>query len=310
LNPTSFDIGLAGVFVNFSRVTYCDHDARQTWNCTICQGLGSFRVYYNSNESRRHVGFFVGYHSDRNMAVVAFRGTMYLVNWIEDLHYYKTDSDYTECENQTRGESEEEQIGKDHRGSGFNSTLRKKCKVHSGFYNDWKSVRKDIIKALDQILADYPLAQVWVTGHSLGGALAALCALDLRATHLKDREVGLYTFGEPRVGNPEFSDFFSEKLPTAYRLVHQDDIVPHLPPYGRDVLLLTNFHHHSTEVWQSGGKDDKYYVCNGSGEDPKCSDSLPRWDRSVEAHRWYLQMHMSCDPDEKSQPRTDLEPLE
>eukprot|EP00961_Rhodomonas_salina_P172542 2326901-Rhodomonas_salina.1 len=34
LNPTSFDIGLAGVFVNFSRVTYCDHDARQTWNCT------------------------------------------------------------------------------------------------------------------------------------------------------------------------------------------------------------------------------------------------------------------------------------
>eukprot|EP00961_Rhodomonas_salina_P224282 3032348-Rhodomonas_salina.1 len=38
---------------------------------------------------------------------------------------------------------------------------------------------------------------------------------------LKLSELSLIALGGLRVGNPEFSDFFSEKLPTAYRLVHQ-----------------------------------------------------------------------------------------
>lgn len=44
-------------------------------------------------------------------------------------------------------------------------------------------------------------------------------------------------------------------------------------------------------------RDDTYVLCDASGEDPKCSDSLPRWDRSVEAHKWcvyprYLLHHL------------------
>jgi hypothetical protein len=40
----------------------------------------------------------------------------------------------------------------------------------------------------------------------------------------------------------------------------------------------------SLQVWQSGPKEDEYIVCDGTGEDPACSDSLQYWDRSIAAH--------------------------
>ncbi len=64
---------------------------------------------------------------------------------------------------------------------------------------------------------------------------------------LQRRDVGLLTFGEPRVGNVFFAEFVRAWVPAAVRAVHQDDAVPHLPPQGNELLLLTAFHHHGTE---------------------------------------------------------------
>ena len=117
--------------------------------------------------------------------------------------------------------------------------------------------------------------------------------------HLADnfgRDIALLTFGEPRVGNIYFAAFVRSWLPAAARVVHQDDAVPHLPPQGNELLLLTAFHHHAAEVWQTGPKDDTFVVCDDTGEDPRCSDSLLPWDRSVEAHRWYLGWPLRCSP--------------
>jgi predicted lipase len=44
---------------------------------------------------------------------------------------------------------------------------------------------------------------VFCTGHSLGGALATLCALEMRQR--LGLRVELYTFGSPRVGSPQFA---------------------------------------------------------------------------------------------------------
>ncbi|VDK56405.1 unnamed protein product [Anisakis simplex] len=71
---------------------------------------------------------------------------------------------------------------------------------------------------------------VTFTGHSLGGALAALAAIrtvleDLR----RSDEIKLITFGEPRVGDKSFSNKFDELVPYSFRVVHRADIVPHLP---------------------------------------------------------------------------------
>lgn len=57
-------------------------------------------------------------------------------------------------------------------------------------------------------MALYPSAKIIVSGHSLGGALAVLCALDLHRTYNKvDR---LTTIGQPRIGNSEFANYLTQ----------------------------------------------------------------------------------------------------
>lgn len=71
-----------------------------------------------------------------------------------------------------------------------------------------------------------------ITGHSKGGALAALAALRLASS----RDVGVnpaavVTFAAPRVGDAEFRAAFDRTLmQSAWRYEYRDDIVPLLPP--------------------------------------------------------------------------------
>jgi hypothetical protein len=61
----------------------------------------------------------------------------------------------------------------------------------------------------------------------------------------------------------------------------------------------------SLQVWQSGPHEDEYIVCDGTGEDPTCSDSLQYWDRSIAAHlvRNFSRPSLPCT---ESLQRTDL----
>ena len=69
---------------------------------------------------------------------------------------------------------------------------------------------------------------IWIAGHSLGGALAVLLTAMLIAEEVP--VAGLYTYGAPRVGNKQFEEIFNARFQEAYRVVNQDDVVPHLPP--------------------------------------------------------------------------------
>ncbi|ETN72237.1 triacylglycerol lipase, partial [Necator americanus] len=67
----------------------------------------------------------------------------------------------------------------------------------------WNGGMKDDFNTLR---AKYPTYQVWVTGHSLGGAMASLAASYIVAAKLVPAaNVELVTFGQPRTGNKEFS---------------------------------------------------------------------------------------------------------
>lgn len=71
---------------------------------------------------------------------------------------------------------------------------------------------------LPEYRTKYPYAAVHVSGHSLGGAIATLYALSLAETGYT---VNLFTYGSPRVGDPNFYDWFVKftKL-THYRVVN------------------------------------------------------------------------------------------
>ncbi|MGW5053754.1 lipase family protein [Actinokineospora sp. NPDC004072] len=101
--------------------------------------------------------------------------------------------------------------------------------VHYGFAEALKSiypkVRDNVIEWRDNDQT------IWFTGHSLGGALAALAALHLYFEDPRLLADGVYTFGQPRVcdaGLAEAHDTAFEGR--THRFVNNSDIVPLVPP--------------------------------------------------------------------------------
>jgi hypothetical protein len=98
--------------------------------------------------------------------------------------------------------------------------------VHAGFYNALHYIYDEI---LDYIQANLKDRKLLITGHSLGGALAALAGIQLKVD--RDIEIsGIYTFGEPKVGDDKFAHNFEILLgKKLFRFVNNNDIVPRVP---------------------------------------------------------------------------------
>lgn len=94
-------------------------------------------------------------------------------------------------------------------------------KVHQGFKEALKEVWFDLLPYITKL--DRKGCKIWVTGHSLGAALATLCAVRYGKVQ------GVYSFGSPRVGNDVFKENFDVRI---YRIVNNDDIVARVPPPG------------------------------------------------------------------------------
>jgi predicted lipase len=96
--------------------------------------------------------------------------------------------------------------------------------MHRGFVSAYFSVRSQI----HEYLESHPLTGIVAAGHSLGGALATLCAVDIQY-NFAQLEIEAYTYGAPKVGNDGFRDSFNRRVPNSFRFVQGMDIVPELP---------------------------------------------------------------------------------
>lgn len=125
---------------------------------------------------------------------------------------------------------------------------------------------RQIHSTVDAHIRDNPTATVLLTGHSLGGALSILCMLDLRLTFgSRISFEPLYTYGSPRVGNADFAKYCASIEVPIFRVVHYRDPVPRLP------LPSWGYVHSPLEVFYDEPMSS-YFICDGSGEDPRCSD--------------------------------------
>ena len=103
----------------------------------------------------------------------------------------------------------------------------KNTRVHEGFQDALFPVIMDLTEEIIKHGRNHQ--DIWITGHSLGGALATL----LTAMYLeRNRKVKcLYTFGSPRVGNESFRSHFNRSFyDHTYRVINGNDLVPHVPP--------------------------------------------------------------------------------
>ena len=103
-------------------------------------------------------------------------------------------------------------------------------KVHKGFLQAFRVAQKLIEKDLQK--PDLKGIPLYITGHSLGGALAIVATYCIS----NDSLGACYTFGGPRVGNLAFGQSIRTPI---YRVVNAADMVPRLPPsYAIEGLTL------------------------------------------------------------------------
>lgn len=130
--------------------------------------------------------------------IVAFRGTSSTTNWISDMLASQRKFKY----------------------------IKENCLTHRGFTDIYSSARKQILSTLNQLSSEKTL---FITGHSLGAALATLCAVDV-AANTAFVSPNLYTYGSPRVGDPAFKKAFTKYVQSSYRITNTFDVVTLAPP--------------------------------------------------------------------------------
>jgi hypothetical protein len=285
----SFMLGVAGLVrgeysptdgmnaVYLSRIANCPVPEIANQSCgKSCEyfsadPLTNVSVYVDALEDTRA---WIGYQTSSNRIVVTVRGTRNWVNWIEDFDFIPTD--YSYCSN---------------------------CKVHSGFYVVLQGLEYEgLITGIQSLLqATSYSAELFIVGHSLGGAVATLLMAHLYEHNVisaNTTRLELYTFGSPRVGNPAFASYVTGLLPhdRQHRLTHHMDPVPHLPPQD---IFGYHYLHIPQEVYFPHNSSTGFKLCNDSStaEDPTCSDGeLPL---DPKDHIWYLGTCMGCCDDRK-----------
>lgn len=109
-------------------------------------------------------------------------------------------------------------------------------RVHSGF-----NKHVDVLwPELEKLLRENQ-RPVWFAGHSLGGAMATVCAVRCRLSQIPSEPQAIFTYGSPRVGDRKLVNFLKIRH---YRWVNNNDIVPRVPPrwmgyrhMGREIYL-------------------------------------------------------------------------
>ncbi len=196
---TSFSTANAQILAQASAVAYKDKARCAKW-AQISGFSGAFDFFDNKDTQ----GFVA--ESDEAI-IVAFRGTQpdRAMDWFVD-------------------------AGAVLRGWDHNAG-----EVHTGFYQALHAVWGVALangEILPRRLVNRGNKTIWITGHSLGGALAELCAA--QALFVGNLPVqGVYTFGQPRVGNKDFAEAVAQRIGSSiFRFVNHRDIVPRVPLFS------------------------------------------------------------------------------
>ena len=164
---------------------------------TVVPLKGQYRDYGN----RRMYAYFL-FSSSRHIMVVAFGGTMFLDEWIDDVDYFQVEPNKHQLNNLVSG-----------------------TRVHDGFLDVYLQVRNELTR-LVQHHYKTPKTVYHITGYSLGGGLATICALD----HAAYSPI-VHTFASPRVFNRVGANKLNSLVGDGfYRIFNTEDVVPTLPP--------------------------------------------------------------------------------
>jgi len=218
----SFASANAVVLAALSKAAYGDSASAQVAAASF--GLTSFQWIDLTEQFRDVYGFVAG---GPEYVVVAFRGTdpRDWKNWMTDLQATASPFDWL------------------FQGAGAVG------EVHAGFghavFDAWTKIQWALNQVMPKPPADSDPGKVanktqrtlWLTGHSLGAALAVLtgAAFSMWTDEVKRQVNGIYTFGQPRIGLYRFCGNYDHQLHSkTFRFVNKRDLVPRIPFRGWD----------------------------------------------------------------------------
>ena len=193
----------------FAALSYCTLEVIKDWNCGApCERHPNFEVYdaWNITVSGSLSNVVVGINHDTDDIIVSLEGTKDVTELLHEL----TDFNLIP----------------------YTPHVLPNATVDDFFLNAYVAAQDRIISTITTVkeIQNKVSQPVIVTGHSLGGSIAALVAIDLVLSGVvSSEELQLITYGEPRTGNPDFAKYMDKYVPNSWRLVHSGDIVPHVP---------------------------------------------------------------------------------
>ena len=229
----------------YSGATYCDSIYKnKTWKCgQICSSkiVSKTRVIAAIIDEQKQGAVQISINTEQSDIIIAFRGSHTLENVIQNIKFYHSKPDWVSepgAEGKANSSKPEEyrMVNK--------QTIRGKiAMVHAGFEQTYARLR-GITRIIKTAAERYPWCKIVFTGHSLGGALSILAAVDFYQTFNFGRRISVYTYGSPRIGNLDWADYVST-LPFAERITRfafYGDPVVQLPP------LWVKYVHHKTQA--------------------------------------------------------------
>lgn len=265
----TYCVGTTGVSRPFECVSRCNEfptlSLETTWNTGVL--LSDSCGYVAVDHGSRPFGDTDGSNfptRDGPAIIVAFRGTYSITNTIIDLS--TVPQEYVPYPSpDDGGETPKEP-----------EHTCNNCTVHMGFLESWRQARQLVLPELKKLREKYPSRPIQLVGHSLGGAVACLAALELKVSLGWDNLV-VTTFGEPKLGNDGLARFVDEVFQLDgtddlekrlyRRITHKNDPVPLLP------LAEWGYKAHAGEIHITkqdlSPSESDVRMCVGD-EDPQC----------------------------------------
>ncbi|OAD69508.1 hypothetical protein PHYBLDRAFT_92267, partial [Phycomyces blakesleeanus NRRL 1555(-)] len=236
---TAAKITVLKTYMSLSASAYCTSVCPDgLWTCSTCGSAYTFIKSFKGGSLDAN-GYITRNDKTKEIELV-FRGSGSNANWVANLTFIK------KAYPPVSGAS-----------------------VHTGFYTAYIQSQATVLSLVRAQLTAHPSYRIVVTGHSLGGALAPLAALDLyqRDARITKSNLFIYTYGAPRIGNANFAYYVSATGITYERTVNDRDIVPHLPPQKFGFL------HAGIEYWITNDIS-VVKICNTSLDSKICANSI------------------------------------
>jgi hypothetical protein len=159
----------------------------------------------NPDRGDQIVSFGFILQAPNNDVVIAIRGTEGIREWIHDFEFLTTKCPFLP--------------GAGNTDDGF-----------TAIYNSLRvaTASARLVDALAALPFNHVVNSLTICGHSLGGALATLLALDV-AANTNFKHPTIYTYASPRTGDTLFAHTYNQVVPNTYRIANRVDIVPKLP---------------------------------------------------------------------------------